>query len=110
MNIIRWSAVLVTALFALMNLGVTLDPDASTIVRIGAGVLALAGVLAATGLARATSWGRPAVIAVGALNVAGGIAALVTDEPGAGVGIVVGGLAVLLAALTRAPQPARASA
>lgn len=100
MKLIRWAAVAVTALFALMNLGAALDPEQEGWVRAVGAPLALAGVVAAVGLARDAGWGRPAVIAVGALNVAGGIAALVADEPGGAVGIVVGGLAVILGALS----------
>ncbi len=100
MKLIRWAAVAVTALFALMNLGAALDPEQEGWVRAVGAPLALAGVVAAVGLARDAGWGRPAVIAVGALNVAGGIAALVADEPGGAIGIVVGGLALILGALS----------
>jgi hypothetical protein len=100
MKLIRWAAVAVTALFALMNLGAALDPEQQGWVRAVGAPLALAGVVAAVGLARDAGWGRPAVIAVGAINVASGIAALIADEPGGAVGIVVGGLAVILGALS----------
>ena len=107
MNIIRWAAVVVTGLFALMNLGAVGDSDAEIWIRAVGGVLALLGIAAAVGLALQRSWGRPAIIAVGALNVAAAIAALVTDEPGGGVGIVVGGLAVVLGALSAQPASDR---
>ena len=109
-NIIRWAAVVVTALFVLLNLGVTVDPDASAALRIGAGVMLVAGAFAAAGLARSAEWGRPAVAVVGALNAAGGVAALVADEPGGGIGVVLGGLAVVLAALAGRSQNAHVHA
>lgn len=100
MKIIRWAAILVTGLFALMNIGVVADSDTETWVRIGCALLAAAGLVAAAGLALNATWGRIAVMAVGALNVAGAIAALINEEDGAAVGIVVGGLAVALGALS----------
>jgi hypothetical protein len=104
MKIIRWAAVAVTALFVLMDLGAAADQDMDARVRVAAGVLAAAGLVAAVGLATDRTWGRVAVLVVGALNVAGGISALVTDESGGAIGIVVGGLAVVLAALSARPE------
>jgi predicted ferric reductase len=99
MRIIRWAAFAVTVLFALMNLGAAIDPDQHTWLRVAGAVLAIAGAAAATGIALNRTWGRPAVIAVGALNVAASLVALVNDEEGFVIGLVVGGLGVLLGAL-----------
>jgi hypothetical protein len=99
MKIIRWAAFAVTVLFALMNLGAAIDPDQDTWVRIVGAVLAVGGAAAATGLALNRSWGRPAVIAVGAMNVAASLVAMLSDQEGFATGIVVGGLGVLLGAL-----------
>lgn len=101
MKIIRLAAVVVTALFALMNLGAAADSDVTTWVRVGGAVLAVAGVAAAVGLATNKSWGIAATIAVGVLNAVGGLIALIADEDGGPIGIVAGGLAVLLAVLAR---------
>lgn len=106
MKYIRWAAVTVTALFALMNLGAAFDNQQENWVRITGALLAAAGVVAAIGLARDAGWGRAAVIAVGALNATAGVAALISDESSGAVGVVVGGLAVLLGALSG--QEARA--
>jgi len=100
MKHIRWAAVAVTALFALMNLGAAVDSELAGWLRGVGAVVALAGIVAAVALARNADWGRPAVIAVGVLNVAGGIAALVSDESAGAVGIVVGALAVVLGFLS----------
>ena len=110
MQILKWAAVAVTALFALMNLGAVLEPDVGTGFRIAAAALGLAGVVATVGLGASRAWGRSAVIAVGALNVAAAVVGLVADEPGAVIGIVVGGLAVVLGALapTASGEPVRA--
>lgn len=110
MKMIRWAAVVVTALFVLMNLGAIGGSDLQTWVRVTAGVLVPAGAIAATGLALNTSWGRSAVLVVGGLNVAAGLAAVAADQAGGAVGIVVGGLAVVLAALLNQAGPARAHA
>jgi len=98
MNIIRWAAVAVTGLFALMNLGAAIEADGGWVRIVGA-ALCIAGAAAAVGLALYQSWGRPAVITVGALNMTGAVAALLTDEAGFVAGMVVGGLGVLLGAL-----------
>lgn len=106
MKILTWAAVAVTALFALMNLGASVvsHTGVDTWQRIVAGLLCAAGVAAAIGLATTRSWGRVAVIAVGAVNVLVSLIALVTDQEGAVVGIVVGGLGVLFGALVRSDQ------
>ena len=99
MKIIRWAAFAVTVLFALMNLGAAIDPEQQGWVRVVGAVLAVAGAVAATGLALNRAWGRAAVIAVGALNVAAALVAMVNDEDSFVIGLVVGGLGVLLGAL-----------
>jgi hypothetical protein len=108
MRIVRWAAVLVTGLFVLMNLGAAADPGADSWVRIAGGLLALAGITAAVGLTMDKAWGRMAVITVGVLNVVLAVVALALDEPGGVVGIVVGGLAVALGALSAQPDRAPA--
>ncbi|RYP82859.1 hypothetical protein EKO23_20890 [Nocardioides guangzhouensis] len=99
MNLIRWAAVAVTGLFVLMNLGTALAEDQTTWIRIAGVTLAVVGAAAAAGLALDRTWGRPAVIGVGAANVVAAFIALLTDESGFVVGLVMGGLAVLLGAL-----------
>lgn len=110
MKTIRWAAVAVTGLFALMNLGATADTDLAGWVRVGAGLLAAAGAVAAAGWATDRPWGRTAVTVVGALNVAGAVTALVRDEAGGAVGLVLGGLAVALSVLAGQSGPLRAHA
>lgn len=110
MKIITWAAVAITALFVLMNAGAALDPEQAAWVRAFGAVVGVAGVAALVGLATGRGWGRPAVIAVGALNVAGSIAALVDGQEGGLIGLVVGCLGVLLGALagSRTSHPATA--
>lgn len=99
MKIIKWTAVAVTALFVLMNLGAVVEPDVDAPYRVVAVVLAIGGVAAAVGLGANQPWGRPAVILVGALNVVTALAGLFTNQEGAVIGVVVGGLGVILGAL-----------
>jgi hypothetical protein len=99
MKIVKWAAVAVTGLFVLMNLGAVLEPDVDTPFRVFGAVLGLAGAAAAVGLGTSQSWGRAAVIGVGVLNVIGSVVALLADQQGAGIGIVVGGLGAVLGLL-----------
>ena len=110
MKLIRWAAVAVTALFVLMNIGVVVDPDMDTWIRIVGAGLALVGIPAVIGLAMDLPWGRPAVIGVGALNVAGAVAGIIADLDGGAIGLVVGGLGVVLGAFSAPSQPSRVAA
>jgi len=110
MKLIRWAAVAVTALFVLMNIGAAVDPDVDTWVRIFGAGLALLGIPAVVGLARDLPWGRPAVIGVGALNVAGAVVGIIADLDGGAIGLVVGGLGVVLGAFSAPSHPARVAA
>lgn len=109
MNLIRWAAVAVTALFVAMNLGAALDPASTFALRVVGAMLAAAGAAGVVGLATNRPWGRAAVIAVGALNTLGAVAALLIGQDGFVVGIVVGVLGMVLGVLSggiRRPVPA----
>ncbi len=109
MKILTWAAVAATALFVLMNAGAVVEPGIGAPYRVIAAALAVAGAAAAVGLAAGWSWGRAAVVGVGALNVAASTAALVTGQEGAVIGLAVGGLGVVLGALSGGtPRPAAA--
>jgi hypothetical protein len=104
MRILTWAAVAVTALFALMNLGAALGSGESGAgLRLLGAVLFVAGAAAAAGLATRRTWGRTAVIGVGAVNVATAAVGLAFDPAAAVVGLVVGGLGVVLGVLAREP-------
>jgi peptidoglycan/LPS O-acetylase OafA/YrhL len=112
MKAIRWAAVAATALMSLMNLPIAFggsDEDIPTGLAWAVTVLGAAGLVAAYGLARRQAWGRPAVVAVGLLNVAGAIVALTQSWEGGVIGLVVALLGTLLGAAvqpTREPAPA----
>lgn len=99
MKILKWAAVAVTALFALMNLGVVPDSGVETGWRAYGAVMAVAGAAAAIGLATDQRWGRVAVIGAGGINLAASVIGLFADQPGGATGIVVGGLGVVLGVL-----------
>jgi hypothetical protein len=98
---IRWAAVAATVLMSLMNLPVGLEAaeqDIPVALAWGASALGVLGLVAAAGLARRAPWGRPAVLAVGAVNAAGAVAAVVRDQEGAFVGLAVSAAILVLGA------------
>lgn len=99
MKTIRTLAIIPLALMSLMNVGYILptDPKHNVAVATAVLVLGLAGFVAVYGLARNTGWGIPAALAVAAVNVAAAVVALVSDSDGAAIGLVVSGLALVLA-------------
>jgi hypothetical protein len=113
MKIVRWAAAAVLTLMSLMNLGAGTADDRPPVAVIVFGiVLGLAGLVAAYGLIRRTSWGRPAALAVGAINVVAAVVGLAVGAEGAAIGLVVSALAVALCffASDRAPVFSRAQA
>jgi hypothetical protein len=96
MRTARWAAI-PTLLMAVFNIGAGPgSTDTPAALAWGATVLGLIGLVAGISLLRRASWARTAVIVIGALNVAGGVLALVQDYPGAVVGLVLGAAAVAL--------------
>jgi hypothetical protein len=92
MKAIRWAAVAATTLMALMNVPVVFEGDGDEIatpVAVVVGLVGLAGLAAAFGLARRLPWGRPAVLVIGVLNLAGAVVALARGWDGAAVGLVL---------------------
>lgn len=111
MKPLRWAAVAATVLMSLMNLPIAVDnnEDIATPLAVLISIAGVLGLVAAYGLARRLPWGRPAVIALGAANVAGAVAALAAGWDGAAIGLVVAGLMLVLGALTdRRPTTAPA--
>ncbi len=100
MKAVKWAAVAVTALFALMNFGAIFESDLDTPYRVLGAVLAVVGAVAATALGTGRAWGRASVVVVGAVNLVTSITGLLTDQEGAVIGIVVGGLGVVLGVLS----------
>lgn len=92
MKVIRWAAVAATVLISLMNTPIAFggnDDDIAAPLAWVVTLVGLAGFVAAFGLARRLPWGRPAVLAIGALNLAGAVVAIANSWEGAAIGLVV---------------------
>lgn len=101
MKIIRWAAVAALTLISLMNVGtVTGGNGLPVAVIVLAVVLGLLGIAAAVGLVRNTVWGRPAALAVAAVNVVSAIIGLAAGSDGAVIGLVVSAVALALSFFT----------
>ena len=112
MKAMRWIAVVATILMSLMNLPIAVDSGDNTIpapLGWAISLLGVVGLAAATGLILKARWGRPAVVAVGLVNVVAAVVALFQHWEGAPIGLAVGGLGLifgLLATDARTPRPA----
>jgi hypothetical protein len=109
MRVVRWAAAAATIVMSLMDLPFAVDPGSSNPTPLLAWAISLLGVLgivAAIALLRRASWGRPAVLVIGAINFAAAVVALIIGSEGAVIGLVVSGLIVVLGLLT--PRSARA--
>ena len=103
MNVVRWAAVAVTILMSLMNLPFVVTDGGSDfplVLNAAISLVGVIGIVSAIGLLRKAAWGRPAVLAIGAINLAGAIAAIVTGMEGAFIGLVISSLIVVLGLLT----------
>ena len=101
MSVFRWVAVAATALLGLMNIGTFMDKSAGTgLVALGV-AFGVIGLAAAAGLALKKSWGRNAVLAIGAINVVAGFVALGNGMEGAWIGVAVAAVGVVFGLLTK---------
>ena len=95
MGIVKWTAVAVTLLMGLANLGQVVQ-DLSVGWKLLGVVLASAAVGACIGVIAKTSWGLAAIIAVGAANLCAALLGAVNSMEGWPVGVVLATLAILL--------------
>jgi hypothetical protein len=105
MRVIRWAAAVATILISLMNLPIAVDDGGSNLPPVLAWLISLLGVLgivSAVGLIRRVVWGRPAVLAVGGINLIGAVVAMITGMDGAIIGLIISSLVVVLSLLTPA--------
>jgi hypothetical protein len=113
MKIVRWAAAAATILMSLMNLPfVVTDGGSDFPLALNAAIslLGVVGIVSAIGLLRRAAWGRPAVLAIGAVNLVGAVIALVTGMEGAVMGLVISCLIVVLTLLTPATERQRVMA
>jgi hypothetical protein len=102
---LRWTAAATTALMSLMNLPFAFDGDAGVPQPVAwlVTLLGVAGLVAAVALLRDTGWAAWAVTVIAAVNLVGAVLALVRNQEGAVIGLVLSAaIAVLGAACLRA--------
>jgi hypothetical protein len=110
MRTIRYCAAIATIVMSLLNLPIALDDGGIGLpapVAWLVSLLGVAGIVAAVGLLRSAGWATPAVIAVGALNLAGAVVALAKDWDGAVIGLVLSAAGLGLALLYAKGRPAQ---
>ena len=98
----RYTAAVATVLMSLLNLPFAFDDGGAGIPQPVAWlvtILGVAGIIAAVALLRNARWAGWAVTAVGAVNLAGAVLALVRDQEGAIIGLVLSGAITLLGAM-----------
>jgi hypothetical protein len=95
MGIAKWAAIALTVLMGLANLGQIAQNNLG--LKLLGAVLAAAALGAAAGLATQRRWGARTVIAVGAVNVAVTVVGAIVGADGWPVGLVLSGLAIVLA-------------
>src|ERR1700729_858249 len=98
MGIAKWAAVAVTILMGLANLGQVAQGNLG--LRVLGPVLAVAALVAVFGVARRRSWGTRSVIVVGAVNVVAALVGAFVGLDGWPVGLVLSGLAIVLAVVS----------
>ena len=101
MKAVRYTATVAIVLMSLMNLPFAFD-DGAGIPKAVAWLVTLvgvAGIVAAVALLRNARWGGWAVTAIGAVNLAGAVVALVRDQDGAIVGLVLSAVITVLGAM-----------
>jgi hypothetical protein len=108
----RWTIVPI-ALISLLNLPVAFASDGDTGPH-GSGwagtALGILGVVAIVALVRSVPWSRPLAIAVGVLNLAGGVWALAAGFGNGVVGVALGAVITVLAVTAPADRLAKREA
>jgi hypothetical protein len=97
-GITKWAAIAVTSLMGLANIGLIASSHLS--LKILGPVLAVAAVISVIGLLTKRPWGTRSVIAVGVANLIAAIAGALAGVSGWPVGMVLSGLAIVLAAVS----------
>jgi hypothetical protein len=97
-GITKWAAIAVTSLMGLANIGLIASSHLS--LKILGPVLAVAAVISVIGLLTKRPWGTRSVIAVGVTNLIAAIAGALAGVSGWPVGMVLSGLAIVLAAVS----------
>ena len=117
MKFVRYAAAAATALMSLMKLPGVLDAaqgDISVPVPLAAliSVFGVIGLVTVVAMLRRTAWALPAAVAIGVVNTIAAVIALAKSTEGAGIGLTVSLVGLVLSALatreatkTPVPQP-----
>jgi hypothetical protein len=97
-GITKWAAIAVTSLMGLANIGLLASSHLG--LKILGPVLAVAAVISVIGLLTKRPWGTRSVIAVGVANLIAAVAGALAGVSGWPVGMVLAGLAIVLAAVS----------
>ena len=100
MKVVRYLAAAATALMSLMNLPFALDDGGAGLPAPVAWLISLLGVIGlvvAVALCTRTAWAPTAALAVGVVNLIGGVWAVATGATGGAIGLTVSLVGVLLA-------------
>ncbi len=100
MGITKWAAIAVTCLMGLANIGLIASSHLRQPPKILGPVLAVAAVISVIGLLTKCPWGTRSVIAVGVANLIAAVAGALAGGSGWPVGVVLSGLAIVLAAVS----------
>jgi hypothetical protein len=103
MRTVRYIAAFATIIMSLMNLPFALDDGGAglaTPVRYLISLLGLLGLAAAVALLAKVSWGAPAVVAVGVVNLIGAVVAVATGMEGGLIGLTISLIATALGVAT----------
>ena len=107
MKALRIATAIATVLMSLLNLPFAFQDGVNPVVGWLVTLLGVAGIVVAVALLRRAPWAPSAVTAIGIVNLAGAVLALVRNQDGAVVGLVVSAaIMVLTLAYVRASQPA----
>lgn len=109
MGIVKWTAVAVTLLMGLANLGQVVQ-DLSVGWKLLGLVLAAAAVGACIGVIAKAPWGVTAIIVVGAANLCAALLGAAKSMEGWPVGVVLAALAILLGVVSLPRSRAEATA
>jgi hypothetical protein len=106
MKLWRYVAIATTVVMSLLDLPAAVsDTDMPRAVDLVGTIVGVAGLVAAVAMLRRRPWAPAAVIALGVLNIAGGVAAVVAGWQGGPIGIVLG----TAMAASAFPRPLRAA-
>ena len=110
MKLWRYVAIAATVVMSILDLPAAVsDTDMPPAVEVVATIVGVGGLVVAVAMVRRRAWAPAAVIALGVLNIAGGVAAVAAGWQGGPIGIVLGIAMTASAAAVASPRARRAA-